>query len=139
MRAEVPLGSYGMPEVVWPIRVLRLCGLLRVIPGPREIPVAEPGRDLVADNRGDGRVSNVDFPAVVFACPDDRPCRDFRLEGCVLAAPWRRRLRTQSNCGVFIAGSCTMVSRTLVRSCSSSLRSESQSLLIACLAAQYAD
>jgi hypothetical protein len=34
-------------------------------------------------------------------------------------------LRTTSNCGVFTAGSCSMVTRMRLPSCRSSLRSES--------------
>jgi hypothetical protein len=49
------------------------------------------------------------------------------------------RLFTHSNCGVFIAGRCTIVRRTSLRSCSSSERSESQNPCSACLAPQYAD
>jgi hypothetical protein len=50
-----------------------------------------------------------------------------------------RRLFTQSNCGVFSAGSCTIVTRMALPSWSSSARSESQNPCTACLPAQYAD
>ena len=55
--------------------------------------------------------------------------------GC---ARFGRRLRTQSNCGVLTAGSCTIVTVMLLPSCSNSHRSESQKPWTACFAAQYA-
>ena len=44
----------------------------------------------------------------------------------------------QANCGVLRAGSWTMVTRTLLRSCSSSQRNASWKPWMACLAPQYA-
>ena len=46
------------------------------------------------------------------------------------------RLRTQSNCGVFKAGSCTMVTPMGMPSCISSQRSESVNPRTACFAPQ---
>jgi hypothetical protein len=53
--------------------------------------------------------------------------------GC---ASFGSRVLTQRNCGVLIAARCTEVTRTLLPSCISSVRSESVKPWIACLAAQ---
>ena len=47
------------------------------------------------------------------------------------------RERAQVNCGVFSAGSCTIVTRTFEPSCKSSARSDSRKPCSACLAPQY--
>jgi len=52
---------------------------------------------------------------------------------------WRgRRVLHHANCGVLTAGSCTIVTRTRLLSCSSSVRSESVKPRIANFAPQYA-
>ncbi len=52
---------------------------------------------------------------------------------------WRRsRESTQSNCGVFTAGSCTMVIFTSLPALSSSVRTDSVKPFMACFAPQYA-
>jgi hypothetical protein len=53
--------------------------------------------------------------------------------GCAL---FFSRLFTQPNCGVFIAGNCTMVTWTLLWSWINSQRSESVKPAMACLSAQ---
>lgn len=70
VRAVVP--GHRLPEIVGPIRVGRLIGLLRLITGPREVMIEQPWREFVADNRLDCGHTAVQLAAVMVRRPIDR-------------------------------------------------------------------
>ena len=120
-------GGWGFGlAVIWASK--QVCG---------EVSCRAARRDLVADDRLDGRPADHQRAAVVVCGPDDRLGGDLGLEDRGTGFALRgRRLLTQPNCGVFRAGIWTIVSRTRLSSWISSQWSESQNPWIACLAAQ---
>ena len=98
------------------------------VPRPPQVPVQQTARELVADQRADRRRPH----PVLTRAADGRPRTRSpapRPRAGRSAPPAARRCgsreSTQSNCGVFTAGSCTIVMCTLLLSCSSSARTDS--------------
>src|SRR6266581_7985306 len=88
MRAKVADVIDRHPEVVGPVRILRLGRLLRVVAGAREVTIGEPRGDTVADNRFHRREANEVFATWMIGRPDN--C----IGGNLGLKDWRHRLRT---------------------------------------------
>src|SRR6266550_2122680 len=88
MRAEVADVIDRHPEVVGPVRILRLGRLLRVVAGAREVAIAKPRGDTVADNGFHSRKTDEVFAAWMIGSPDNCIGGNLRLKD------WRYRLRT---------------------------------------------
>ena len=67
------------PQVVWPVRVGTLGGLLRGVAGATQIAVQQARDDLVARDRREGGRSDSNLAAVVMRCPMDGVCGDLGL------------------------------------------------------------
>ena len=115
----------------------RLVGLLRVVAVAREVAVDEARRDRVADDRLDRRPADHQLRAAGAAPPRRSPRRRPRAGRSAAPAAGVRGIfaRLHVNCGVFSAGSCTIVRRTCEPSCRSSERSDSRKPCSACLRA----
>src|SRR5579864_8112060 len=107
----------GGPEIIGTIRVLGVCCLLRVVPRSPQIVIQQSRSKLVSHDGLYRGAADVDLTSIVMGCPVDGSSSDFGLKN-----GWHRlsfvlkRLFTQPNCGVFRAGICTIVSRTLLLS-----------------------
>ena len=126
-------------QVVGPVAVERPLGLLGVEAGAREVPVGEP--------RARSRCRRSPSPSAsrpsARAAGARRPRRSRRRRppagrsAAPAAASGGSFARHHVNCGVFSAGSCTIVTRTLEPSCRSSVRTDSRKPWSACFAPQY--
>src|SRR5919108_3619453 len=65
------IAGNGAEEVVLPVLVGELGGLLRLVARPREIAVAESRHELVADDRRNGRSSDIELAPPVPGRPHD--------------------------------------------------------------------
>lgn len=131
----------GRPQVSAARRRLRLRCLLRAEAGPGQVAVEQSWREQVREQRAHRRRTDPVLPS-----PWVRGSVQDRLGGDLRLVDRRHRPRTagqldscQSNCGVFIAGSCTIVTCTFALSCNSPQRTDSWKPWMACLAPQYAD
>jgi hypothetical protein len=130
---------HKLPEVDGPLWVGGLVRLLGLIPGPGQVAVQQAGHQLVRRQGPDGAASDPVLPAprVVGGVHDGPGDHLGLVDGRDRA--WTVGLAVEDPVelgGVLTAGSCTIMSRTLLRWCSSSQRSASVKPSMACLAPQ---
>ena len=129
-----------LPQVRRPVGIRRLVGLLGAVAGSTEVPV-EQSRDHAVAQDGPHRAGpDPDLSPSGLRDSYDSLGRHLGLiDRRHRLGPIGQAGKRVPNCGVFMAGRCTVDSRTSDRSCRSSQRTESVKPCMACLAPQYAD
>src|SRR5579883_167306 len=78
MRPEI--ARHRLPEVVWPIGIGRLAGLLGIEPVLREITVEIPGKNLVGKDRFDRWKPDIQFAPPMVCSPVNTSGRNLGFE-----------------------------------------------------------
>jgi hypothetical protein len=114
-KVVAPSAVRRLPQVRRLIWILGPPGLLCLEPSPRQIAIQQTWHNGVHDQRGGrARADPVLTPTRMICRVRDRTSGDLRLVGGTGWARSGSRDSTHENCGVFTAGSCTIVTWTLL-------------------------